>query len=631
MAHKRTIDLNADVGEATAARGDRRGARAPRVRDVGPRRLWRTRGGRRVHDGHRRRRGGARSPGRRPSLLPGPRRLRAQPDGDRPGRARARPCPSSCGRSIGSAGRPARLVDSVKAHGALYEEVAKGGAVYETFRDAVRASVGEGVALVLPSGCRAMAMALRDGIRAFEEGFCDRAYRPDGGLVARATPGAVLAEPRCSGGAGAQLGPRRGRRQRRVRAHALGGHAVHPRRLPRGGRHRDRGPPGHGRRGDRCGRAAACMTPSIPVGEVRLLGDRAFLIGVADAAAARALASELVTRVAGAAEVVCGSATVMVHASDPDTQLSSLRAAAEQVRADLTRRTPREHRAGPSRLLTVPCRFDGPDLAEVAALAGCRPDEVAALLTAQPLTAAVMGFSPGFAYLEGLPSPLARVPRRPRPRPVVPAGSVAIANGHAAVYPTASPGGWHLVGRTGVALFSPEHPPYAVLAPGDSVRFTVAGVDEVVEPEPVVAPPWSLPSGARAVLEIVAAGVRAVVQDGGRRAVAAGRRPRCRSGRPGVVRAGQPTRRQRDRAPARSNSRWAGPGCAASARATWPRWEVRRRSASTARRSQPASSCRWPRARCSRWVACAADAAATCRWRAASSDPSGSGAPPRTN
>ena len=86
-------------------------------------------------------------------------------------------------------------VDSVKAHGALYEEVAKGGAVYETFRDAVRDSVGPGVALVLPSGCRAMAMVLRDGVEAREEGFCDRAYRSDGGLVDRATPGAVLGEP----------------------------------------------------------------------------------------------------------------------------------------------------------------------------------------------------------------------------------------------------------------------------------------------------------------------------------------------------------------------------------------------------------------------------------------------------
>jgi UPF0271 protein len=98
-------------------------------------------------------------------------------------------------------------VASVKAHGALYEEVAKGGAVYETFRDAVRGSgcgsgsdavrgsVGDDVALVLPSGCRALAMALRDGMAACEEGFCDRAYRPDGGLVSRSEPGAVLAEP----------------------------------------------------------------------------------------------------------------------------------------------------------------------------------------------------------------------------------------------------------------------------------------------------------------------------------------------------------------------------------------------------------------------------------------------------
>jgi len=157
----------------------------------------------------------------------------------------------------------------------------------------------------------------------------------------------------------------------------------------------------------------------------------------------------------------------------------------------------------------------------VATLAGCRPDEVVALLTARPLTAAVVGFSPGFAYLEGLPSPLDSVPRRPRPRPVVPAGSVAIANGHAAVYPTASPGGWHLVGRTGFPFFSAQAPPYAALAPGDRVRFTVAGAIDPVEPEPVVAPPWSAPPDARAVFEVVVPGLRAVLQDGGRRSVAA--------------------------------------------------------------------------------------------------------------
>jgi 5-oxoprolinase (ATP-hydrolysing) subunit A len=92
-------------------------------------------------------------------------------------------------------------VQSVKAHGALYEEVAKGGAVYETFRDAARANVGEDAALVLPSACRALAMVLRDGLTAWEEGFCDRAYRPDGGLVDRAEAGAVLSD---TGAAAAQ-------------------------------------------------------------------------------------------------------------------------------------------------------------------------------------------------------------------------------------------------------------------------------------------------------------------------------------------------------------------------------------------------------------------------------------------
>ena len=86
-------------------------------------------------------------------------------------------------------------IESVKAHGALYEEVAKGGAIYETLRDAVRATCGAGTALVLPSGCRATAMCLRDDLVVCEEGFCDRAYRPDGGLVDRATPGAVLDDP----------------------------------------------------------------------------------------------------------------------------------------------------------------------------------------------------------------------------------------------------------------------------------------------------------------------------------------------------------------------------------------------------------------------------------------------------
>ena len=86
-------------------------------------------------------------------------------------------------------------IGSVKPHGALYGEVAKGGAIYLVLRAVMADECPGGTTLVLPSGCPALTAALRDGVPAIEEGFCDRAYRPDGGLVDRSTPGAVLADP----------------------------------------------------------------------------------------------------------------------------------------------------------------------------------------------------------------------------------------------------------------------------------------------------------------------------------------------------------------------------------------------------------------------------------------------------
>ncbi len=281
------------------------------------------------------------------------------------------------------------------------------------------------------------------------------------------------------------------------------------------------------------------MTHSVPVGEVRRLGDRAFLIGADGPEAARSLARALQVALGdgdgevggggedsgGVVELVCGFATVAVLVTDPEVELDALQAAARRVAAAFGGHE--DIGKGSGRLVTVPCAFDGPDLAAVAVSAGCTEHEVAEYLTQRPLSVAVVGFSPGFAYLDGLPEPLRAVRRHDRPRPVVPAGSVALANGHAAVYPTASPGGWQLVGRTGIALFSAESPPYAVLAPGDRVRLTVAGPGEADQPEPTPAPAWSPPPGARPVLEVMAPGLRAVVQDGGRRGVAAAGVPRA--------------------------------------------------------------------------------------------------------
>jgi KipI family sensor histidine kinase inhibitor len=264
------------------------------------------------------------------------------------------------------------------------------------------------------------------------------------------------------------------------------------------------------------------MTRSVPVGEVRPFGDRALLIGVADARAGRTLATALAHALGGAdVEVVGGMATVGVVARDPDADLGELRAVVRDTVGAAPVVDPVAEATVVGRLVTIPCAFDGPDLAEVAALVGYSSDEVVAQVTSVALHVGAVGFSPGFAYLDGLPAPLRAVPRRDRPRPVVPAGSVALANGHAAVYPTASPGGWQLIGRTGFPLFSFDGPPYAALAPGDRVRFVAAGAKDPLEPFLDASPAWSPPPGGRLVLEVLAPGLRAVVQDAGRRDVAA--------------------------------------------------------------------------------------------------------------
>ncbi|HSR28114.1 MAG TPA: 5-oxoprolinase subunit PxpB [Actinomycetes bacterium] len=122
----------------------------------------------------------------------------------------------------------------------------------------------------------------------------------------------------------------------------------------------------------------------------------------------------------------------------------------------------------------IPVSYDGEDLPEVSALTGLEADEVVRRHTAPEYTVAFLGFSPGFPYLVGL-DPALEVPRRDTPRTSIPAGSVGLAGNQTGIYPTASPGGWQLIGRTEVTLFEPARDPPALLAPGTRLRFTVAG------------------------------------------------------------------------------------------------------------------------------------------------------------
>lgn len=118
---------------------------------------------------------------------------------------------------------------------------------------------------------------------------------------------------------------------------------------------------------------------------------------------------------------------------------------------------------------------DGPDLATVAERTGLSPAAVAELHASVVYRVFLLGFSPGFGYLGPLPAPL-ELPRRADPRPRVPAGSIAIAGGQTAIYPSATPGGWHLIGRTDVRPWDPRREPPVLLVPGGRVRFVPLAV-----------------------------------------------------------------------------------------------------------------------------------------------------------
>ena len=169
----------------------------------------------------------------------------------------------------------------------------------------------------------------------------------------------------------------------------------------------------------------------------------------------------------GVVELVPGYRTLLVVA-EPDRAgvLDELAAGLPELELP-----PAEAVAGEP--VEIPVSYDGEDLPEVADLTGLAAEEVVRRHTAPEYTVAFLGFSPGFPYLVGL-DPALEVPRRDTPRTSIPAGSVGLAGTQTGVYPTASPGGWQLIGRTEVTLFDPDRDPPALLAPGSRLRFSVA-------------------------------------------------------------------------------------------------------------------------------------------------------------
>jgi len=121
-------------------------------------------------------------------------------------------------------------------------------------------------------------------------------------------------------------------------------------------------------------------------------------------------------------------------------------------------------------IVEIPVVYDGADLGEVSEATGLTVEQIVDTHSSVVYSAAFLGFTPGWAYLVGLPASL-QLPRRTTPRTAVPAGSVAVANEFTGVYPTLSPGGWHLLGRTEVRMFDVEREKPALVVAGDRVRF----------------------------------------------------------------------------------------------------------------------------------------------------------------
>lgn len=199
---------------------------------------------------------------------------------------------------------------------------------------------------------------------------------------------------------------------------------------------------------------------------LRVADDR-FAVPVESTARGQALAAEL-AKLDGCIDAVGAIACVEVRFDAAATPAARFRASIRDVLSGF-----RGAKAGGGRLHEIPVEYGGaagPDLDGVCAALGMTAEEFIDRHTGGECTVAMLGFTPGFAYLDGMDAGLA-VSRRNVPRSDVPAGSVGIAGSRTGIYSLQGPGGWRIVGRTSRRLFDPDAPDPFLFAPGDRVRF----------------------------------------------------------------------------------------------------------------------------------------------------------------
>ena len=144
---------------------------------------------------------------------------------------------------------------------------------------------------------------------------------------------------------------------------------------------------------------------------------------------------------------------------------------------------PADSAAAKPRVFEVPVCYGlhfGPDLWVMEKELGLSRQEIIDIHSGRDYRVYMMGFLPGFVYLGGMDERIA-FPRLKKPRLAIEAGAVGIAGSQTGIYPSVSPGGWRIIGRTPIVMFDPEADPPVPVGPGDFIRFVPISVDEYYE------------------------------------------------------------------------------------------------------------------------------------------------------
>jgi UPF0271 protein len=350
-------------------------------------------------------------------------------------------------------------VTLVKPHGALYHQANAHPEVARAVVDGALAALGTFTLIGPPKGCLE-SLARERGLKFWAEGFADRKLDDDGRPVSRSEPDALITDPARARAQAETLV--RSSKFETLCVHGDTPNAVEIARAVR----------------ELLNEFAPASEIAAPSEDERSLtlfprggepmGEAALVFYMPKRVPSR-LVWETLRNIEGVVDVVVSGDFVCVS-FEPERPPEGLEHALAKLALNrLASGNDVQPAPGSERLHHIRIRYDGPDLAEVARRIGVSTDEVVRLHSSRDYRVQVVGFLPGFAYL-GEVDPKLNVPRRASPRPRVPANAVGLAGLRTAIYPWASPGGWHLIGTAvDFIAFDPEKG--ATLRLGDGVRF----------------------------------------------------------------------------------------------------------------------------------------------------------------